>query len=206
MTALSPADERQARAITQEREAQSAAIEAINEGHARFLSFGKRTESAFIEQLNAAREIGIHLLELKKTARYGVWQNLFATAKGEAKVNAVLLFDYMTGRNYMRLAEAHPSPITTLAEGVRTMRDVMIMAGALPEPQRGEQETRGTLGWLSQSERVLMSFNSILGKQLEKAKLEEWKTTELDALDAQLKPFEERRAEVQAELCRRSAA
>ncbi len=205
MTDISPADQQQAREIVQAREAEAAAITSINAGHEECMRLGQSSSETLLALLNKIRETGLHLIELKRRTRHGAWLDLFASADGLANPNHVLDFDAQTGRNYMRTAQALPAKVLSLPDGARSLRDALVATGVLPASTREEQEARGTLGWLSQSERVLMSFNSILGKRIEKAALNEWQTTELETLDTQLEPFEKRRAEVQAELSRRSA-
>jgi hypothetical protein len=113
--------------------AESLAVE-INKRHESVLKLTHGLSAHILAAVNELRECGLLLLEYKEKAKHGEWQNLFKTAKGKSNSEVTFNFDYNTGHRYMKLARAHPQEIKDLPEGISSIRDAMIAAGALPAP------------------------------------------------------------------------
>lgn len=162
-------------------ELQTSIVAKINEEHGAFIALGERSTDALLAQLNKAREIGIHLAGLKKTLRHGEFSHLFSvTSEGVKNITPALCFSQKHGCEFMRFAAAHPDPIATVADGVRCLKDALILSGALPEPHRDtQQQAHGTLGVFAKMKSCFMDGFSIFNKEAEKQPVEQWPSPRL---------------------------
>jgi hypothetical protein len=189
--AIHPSDAAQAHALTQTRAAREKSIHEVQLAYQEFLDAGERVSDGLVNQVNIARGIGMHLAGLKKEMR-GDFGKLFKSDSGKPNQNPSFDFTAEYGRTFMRLSAALPNAITSLPEAVHSLKDVMIMAGALPESSRGEQQARGDMNLESHVERIRMAFFSQIGKHEEKfGDPSQWKPSQRAHIRASLQPIVE---------------
>lgn len=118
-------------------------IEEINKRHAIALRMGSQMRDVVLGGVNAVREAGVYLLELKEQTRRGEWQPLFSGTKGKKGVTSYAFpFSVETAQIYMRLANKHPDPILTLPDAVTCIKDFMVSSGVLALPDGHGDQTK----------------------------------------------------------------
>lgn len=163
-------------------------IAEANRSHEEFIASGRSLGTSIIASANAARRTGLFLLTLKERTKQGDWLNLFASAKGVAKLAPVLTFEYTTGNRYMAIARALPDEITEVPDAIRSLKDLMVAIGAQPESSRCEQINRGDMGPYNKAERELGQFFAIINKQDEIEPVENWPADRREYWKGKLEP------------------
>lgn len=138
----------------------------INQAHADCVECDDDITEVILRKCNKARECGILLSGYKKDCAHGQWSGLFSGSK----LNSAIQFEFtqQTGLGYMRFATANPEPLTTLADGVRSLWDAMIACGAIAKPVgHGEQQRTG-LTWLDRCCNSISKVRELTNGQLEK--------------------------------------
>lgn len=166
-------------------------VSQINSAHeATFIAVEGMREK-LISAVNSARECGIFLVKLKEETRHGEWEALFRTAQGKENTKPVLFFDSETARIYMRLSKALPNQVTELADGIRTLTDVLLATGALAPRHREEKQLASGLGVVGQFAAAFGRAWQIIGKAKDALPVESWPKQRRDALKEQLRPAHE---------------
>lgn len=120
--------------------------QAINDCHNRAISAARKTEEAMLEFANEVVKCGTLLLtkrsEFGKKSGNGKpgWMALFTGSARVHNNSVIYAFTHMTGNRYMRVASKHPKPFASWGEAAPFLKDVGIIAGALPEPHRDGQQ------------------------------------------------------------------
>jgi len=143
-------------------------VTKINTAHSAAMQCGESLKSNLVEGANKMRETGIYLLELKEATPHGSWLGMFAS---NSNSNPVLNFTDQTARNYMSFAKANPEPIEDIAGGIGSLKALMVECGALPKPERIEQNAKEEKQqWLS----LLLRATGSLTAAIEHNPLKEW--------------------------------
>jgi hypothetical protein len=164
-------------------------IAQINQQHAQCLGCDDVMRDVLIQKCNLAREVGLHLIELKKGQRHGKWLGLFSSHRGEANTEALLYMDASTGQNYMRFAVANPNPIALLDDAVRSLYDAMIACGAIAEPHRSGQQQRHALEPIGKLTKIGGSLTEVITRWTEDKPVSQWTREEREAAALQLEPI-----------------
>lgn len=112
-------------------------IEAANADFAEFQRLGAEMGAKIIEGVNKGRDIGIRLQSLRAQNKH--WEQL-TLGMGEP-TGPTLSFSEQYGKGFLRLAERHAEPVTTVVEAMGALKDIAMLQGVLPFPQpHGEQQ------------------------------------------------------------------
>lgn len=177
----------------------SPVIDHIHTCYSQFIELGQRNSEGLVAQINKAREIGVLLIAEKAKCKRGEWQPKFSTAKGKSNTNVTFRFDYITGRRFIKVAEAFHEPISSLPEGVRVLTDVYRGAGILPDPEEQEGR-RPRLEFLDRASKQIGVALEAIGKWRAKTPVEQWTDRQREAMREQLQPLVELYGELEGDL------
>lgn len=164
-------------------------IAQINTRHAECLGCDEEFREVLVRKCNLAREVGLHLIELKSKQRHGAWLVLFASHRGEVNTDALLHMDASTGQSYMRFAAANPEPITSLDDAVRSLYDAMIACGAIAAPHREGSQQRHILPPIGRLTKIGGSLTEVIARWKEERPVNTWAAEERRAVALQLEPI-----------------
>jgi hypothetical protein len=121
-------------------------IEQINTAHREVCASANSARDALIAQVNKARQAGIYLDALREQTPHGQWEQMFSS---KSRTGSVFAFSVDTALLYIKISERIKQPITELAEGMRSLKDVMVAVGALNAPAGHGDQKPGALTPLS---------------------------------------------------------
>lgn len=179
-------------------ELQTSTTASINEAFSRFHALGERNRDGLIDQINAAREIGMHLEGEKKKTPHGQWLLRFRSCNGKVATDYQYEFSYELGKLFMRLYRGMQDVIYSLPDAVCSLKDMMVAVGALPQSQRGEQKRHGPKGWFAELVEVAMELDEVTNREFRKRPLIEWPIPEVEQLEEQLRPLAQKHADARA--------
>jgi len=164
-------------------------ISEINTRQALLATLKTGIAESCVATANATREMGVFLIKLKQDTKHGEWLGLFATARGEANAQSVLLFDSNTAGNYMRFAKANPEPFTDPSLAMGAYKEIYKSAGLIEAGASTTDAKRITPvdGWLSD---VLDGVGKI-GRSLDKHDLANAPKVQQEILIERIKPIVE---------------
>lgn len=166
--------------------------EQINLVHAQCLECDTTLAEVVLLKCNKARECGELLRKYKKDCAHGEWGMLFASDHGRSNEKALFHFTAETARTYVRFAVANPTPLTTLAAGVRSLWDAMIACGALAAPAGHGEQSRTTLTLLDRFDLGVGKVRELFVGTVEKVgAVDTWPQDQRTALKQRLKPVME---------------
>lgn len=193
MIALHPADEPNAHALAQARDAREESIAQINASHEAFMRAGATVREGIVAAVEAMEIIGIHLRALKAASHLDFSTLFTTTSEGVKNIAPRLCFSQAWGCRCMRVAER-------LSEGQEipdggTVKEVLQLMDVIAESERGEQSSHGAMNWQSTALRSVMSINAILAKQEEKiGEMQSWQRSHVETTEAMLRPLAKRHA------------
>jgi hypothetical protein len=111
---------------------QTEILSKINEAYREFVELGDRATECVVAFTNKGREIGLELHTLRaNTGRHVFEQLAFDMGDGEPR----LPFKAEEVKLFSRLADRLPEPAGDMISAVSSLKDVLMLQGALPFPE-----------------------------------------------------------------------
>ncbi len=182
-------------------------VEEIKRRHAESEELNPQFESLIIRKANLMRECGIYLQELKAETPHGLWQLMFATAKGKGNNDATFDFDYSMGQRYIKFANSNEHPFADIETAKSAMALAWKTQHAIDSGGHGPQGLPSNEpNFFITAGKQLQSFSALFEKQMQQHPVDQWAPQTAGQFVAQMEPIIEKVNGIYAKAKERSLA